>query len=281
MQHYSGGWKYWETDTDANIAITPYVIRSLLAFRELGVTIPQATLDAGTSYIIANESTYANDPNAYAEATWTLASTKNEQAHEWWKRIDPNRLSSHGYLAYTYAAHELGRLTPQIEKNLSEMMSKTNDSYMYWSYSADRALYIRFLFDTGNQTKALALLDPLVRSIDLTSYYVSTQEKIQIFLALAKEASTTAKLTTPLPIAYRGDKLIFDLSLSSSKPFNRIRATREKSGNTITLKRDITNIPLYVTTMAFNTLKDITKLPAYTTGGIDVTRSFEEIDESR
>jgi hypothetical protein len=117
-----------------------------LIFRELGADIPSTTLETGVSYIIANEPLYRGDPDGYAEAVWTLALMKNEQANEWWKRIDPNTLSSHGYLAYSYAAYLLGRLSPQIEKNLATAMNK-NTSYSYWSSSADRAIYIRFLFE--------------------------------------------------------------------------------------------------------------------------------------
>ena len=74
---------------------------------------------------------------------------KHEQAAEWWKRIDPNALGAHGYLAYAYAAQKLGRYTPQIDKNLSKMMLSTpsDNSYWYWSSQADRALYIRLLFE--------------------------------------------------------------------------------------------------------------------------------------
>ena len=70
------------------------------------------------------------------------------------------------------------------------MNAPRSTPYWYWSSSADRAIYVRLLFDLGQTDKALIILDPLVRSLDVSSYYVSTQEKIQLFLALAKEART-------------------------------------------------------------------------------------------
>jgi hypothetical protein len=47
-----GGWKYWEDDLSVNPQVTPYVIRSLYTFRDMGVTIPQSSIDAGLQYIV-------------------------------------------------------------------------------------------------------------------------------------------------------------------------------------------------------------------------------------
>ncbi len=55
MQHYTGGWTYWEGETNPNAHITPYVLRSLVSFRDLGQNVPQEALDAGVNYIINNE----------------------------------------------------------------------------------------------------------------------------------------------------------------------------------------------------------------------------------
>lgn len=74
MQHYSGGWVYWEGNTDADTHITPYVLRSLLVFRDLGISVEQGVFDQGVSYMVANQSTYESDPNLLAESAWTLAS---------------------------------------------------------------------------------------------------------------------------------------------------------------------------------------------------------------
>lgn len=74
MQHYSGGWVYWEGNTDVDTHITPYVLRSLLVFRDLGISVEQSVFDQGVSYMIANQSSYESDPNLLAESAWTLAS---------------------------------------------------------------------------------------------------------------------------------------------------------------------------------------------------------------
>ncbi len=161
------------------------------------------------------------------------------------------------------------------------MNRQPQNSYWYWSSSADKALYIRLLFDRGDTARALLLLDPLVRNLDVSSYYVSTQEKLQLFLALAKEAKIHAIGAESISLALRGDALISDMSLSKEKSSNRISSTRVKIGDTISLSRDAGGIPLYVSLMITDKPKDIMTLPAYSTGGITVTRTFEEIDESR
>ncbi len=45
MQQF-GGWKYWETDTEINTHVTPYVLRSLYIFRDLGVEIPPSAIES-------------------------------------------------------------------------------------------------------------------------------------------------------------------------------------------------------------------------------------------
>jgi hypothetical protein len=202
MQHYSGGWVYWEGAIEADAHITPYVLRMLL--RSLGELVGQDVFQNGINYIINNESLYFADADSSAEATWTLALLRDERALLWWNRIDVSKLSRHGYLAYVYAAEKLGKYTPLIEETLIASLDKTDESW-YWTRSADRALFAQLLQQRGESEKSLKILDPLVRSIDLTSYYTSTQEKIQVLLALIAHTKTQPKLASPLSVALRSE----------------------------------------------------------------------------
>ncbi len=47
-----GGWKYWESDANVHPQVTPYVLRSLYIFRDMGVDIPQTALDSGLQYMV-------------------------------------------------------------------------------------------------------------------------------------------------------------------------------------------------------------------------------------
>lgn len=101
--------------------------------------------------------------------------------------IDPKKLSRHGYLAYAYGLSFLGKLTPENEKYLSLLMSAPQkSSYWYWDDDADRAIYVQFLLRTGKKDEAFALLSSLARTIDISSYFVPTQTKLQILLALLR-----------------------------------------------------------------------------------------------
>jgi len=137
------------------------------------------------------------------------------------------KLSRHGYLAYAYAAQKLGKYTGDIDKLLVAFLEKNDDSW-YWSRYADQALFAQLLIERKETERALKVVDTLVRSIDLTSYYVSTQEKIQSLIALTDLTRTQAKLTTTVPMALRSEKLIADLPLSPSKTSNTLSTTREK-----------------------------------------------------
>jgi uncharacterized protein YfaS (alpha-2-macroglobulin family) len=114
-----GGWKYWEDDTTANPHVTPYVIRSLYVLRDMGVTIPQAPIDAGLQYIV-DMVDYQGDSlesDAFAEIFTTLALSRHPRApslvphlEELRKGIphpvpgvtpvDISKLSRHGLLMY-------------------------------------------------------------------------------------------------------------------------------------------------------------------------------------
>lgn len=109
------------------------------------------------------------------------------------------------------------------------------------------------------------LIDPLIRDLDLTSYYVSTQEKIQTLLALITLSKTQSNITTPLGITLRSEKLIADLPLTEGKSTNSLISSREKIGVSYTLKRDSAKIPLYVTTNISDRPKNMTTMSPYAT----------------
>ena len=101
--------------------------------------------------------------------------------------IDPKKLTRHGYLAYAYGLSFLGKLTPEHEKYLSLLMSAPQkSSYWYWDDDADRAIYAQLLLQIGKKDEAFALLSSLARTIDVSSYFVPTQTKLQTLLALLR-----------------------------------------------------------------------------------------------
>jgi uncharacterized protein YfaS (alpha-2-macroglobulin family) len=283
MQQF-GWWKYWETDTEIHPHVTPYVVRSLFLFQELGVTIPKSSLDAGVKYIEDmvdyRADLYQNDPDFAAEIFWTLSKAKSKHADIIKKMIDEKKLTRHGYLAYAYGLHTLSGYTLGVDKKLETLMNENKSSYWYWSDGADEAIYAQLLIDRGEIERATKILDARIRSVDLSSYYVSTQEKIQLLYALLKHTLVSGAKWNE-QIALRGDSLIADLSLTKNRISQKVEAPRGKMGDTISLTRSASKAPLYYEILEYNVPDDIYDTPARSALGMGVTREFEKIDESR
>ncbi len=279
------GWKYWETDIEIHPHVTPYVVRSLLIFRDLGVDIPQSSIDAGVKYIedMVNfrQDLYQNDWDFAAEIFYTLARTKSNYAKIIEKAFEPDKLSRHGYLMYAYGLQILDRLSPTVESKLSTLMKQVgNEDYWYWSQKADTAIYIQFLVDTGKIKEAWVLLDAQIRKTDFSSYFVSTQEKIQLFSALLRYSLLSPDKVVS-QVALRGEALIADLSLSPTQISQKVDVPRWKMGDTFTLTRSNTEAPLYYEVLEYNIPDDMLSAPPRSAWGMSVTRTFERIDESR
>lgn len=85
----------------------------------------------------------------------------------------------------------------------------------------------------------MKLLDSLIRDTDMSSYFVSTQTKIQALTAIIKESMIRSLKTKNVSIAARSDGLIADMSLSSDKTWQKLDTNRSKIGNEqISLKKD-------------------------------------------
>lgn len=189
MQLY-GGWKYWETDYTPDPRVSPYVLRSLLDLRDLGISLSGEMITAGVEYIenivTQNDPMLMKDPNYHAELFVTLARAGSSLAQEVYERIDIKNLSRHGLLMYAYGIHAQGK---QVEEDLlemiaSRMVSREDRSYYYWSLRADQALYAQLLVLLGKQRESATVLEDLLYTVDVDSYFVSTQEYLQILRAV-------------------------------------------------------------------------------------------------
>ena len=148
-----------------------------------------------------------------------------------------------------------------MEKTLIDFLAKDTQNTWYWTSRSDQAQFVQLLFERRDRDKALRFLEPLMRYANLDSYYVSTQEKIQILLALLSETRDTVRLKSAETIALRGDTIITDISIRPDKLINTVESNREKMGAAYSLKRSTTTSPFIVTTRIQDAPKDITKLP--------------------
>ncbi len=156
-----GGWKYWEDDASAHPQVTPYVIRSLYVLRDMGVTIPQSSIDAGLQYIVdmVDYQGTSLDGDAFAEIFATLARARHPRALSLVPRLEELRkgralpstdttpvyatkFSRHGLLMYVRGLQYLGQVPEDLFGELRTAMDKdVSTTYWYWDTSADLSIY--------------------------------------------------------------------------------------------------------------------------------------------
>lgn len=126
------GWKYWEEDTITHPYITPYVLRSISLLKQLGVSIPDASTDAGLSYLSDmvdyRSDLLSKDINLRAQVYLTLAQYNHPKASllrtsleaEFKKSLSPASapISTHAYLLYAYGLF-MKRNLPLMLRNIS------------------------------------------------------------------------------------------------------------------------------------------------------------------
>jgi hypothetical protein len=217
------------------------------------------------NYIINQEGEYRRTPDMYADATWALALLGDSRAPLWWNQIDPKKLSRHGYVAYMFAAEKLGKYNQEMYQEYSRLRTSPSDGY-YWTLSADDALVVQLLLGRAERDIAFPMLDKLVRSLDLRSYFVSTQEKNQILLALIQFQKGQTQNILPLTMAFRSDGIISEMNLTKASPLRSLEVSRQKIGGQYTLKREKNRGELYVTTTTLDRPKDMKDLSPFSTG---------------
>lgn len=124
------------------------------------------------------------------------------------------------------------------------------------------------------------MLDDLVHSTDMRSYYVSTQAKTQILLSLLKQAQT---LGNPRDIALkiRSDGFIAGLTLRNAAYSDSLDIRRDIVGDSIEITRNDSLSPVFYELLEYNTPKDILQMQPKSSGGMYVSRRFEKVDETR
>jgi uncharacterized protein YfaS (alpha-2-macroglobulin family) len=279
-----GGWKYWESDSEVNAHVTPYVLRMLFAFRDFWATVPQESIDAWVQYlldIVDGKIVVSYDTDDFrADIFYTLAQAKNPRALEVSTKIDTKKLSRHGYLVYAYGMFKISKLNPQISANLEKIMKTRDDSYWYWGDSSDDALYARFLLDIGNEKQSMMVLSPLLRNLDMSSYFTPTQTKIQVFLTLLRYHELHPLSRESVNFVLRSWKIIANMPLDSWKAEAPFVTSRSKLADTLSLEKTSTDAFFYEV-LTQDIPLDIYNTSPEWTHGMKVERKFYQINESK
>jgi hypothetical protein len=281
MQDPSGGWKYWENDSMVNDHITPYVVRSLYDFRALWISIPTDTMTRGLDFV-ANGTLIEgqiDQMDQRSEMFATLARGKHAKAQEIQKSIDLSKLSRHGYLMYHVWLSYLRKLDDTERKNLDNRMNaRTSESYWYWDDGADRAIYARLLIKSGDMKKATDIIVDMLKWVDFESYYVSTQTKLQLFMAVIELSNSNNTLS-----AFQMQTGILKIGVRPQNNSHRYTYDTRRSilGNTIDISEILWNRSIYYDISMRDEPLDIFQMPAKQHRELWVTRVFEKIDESK
>ncbi len=286
MQTKDGGFAYWIWETESNLHITPYVLRSLIYMKHSWVKNLDSMINKATTYL----QKHRNDTkvNRYSREEWWV--TDLEQAEIYWTlayawkneniKIDLNKADRHTLIAYTYWLVLNKQDKNLIDKNIEKIKSKL-DSWethaRYWNDLSDKAIFVQMLLDYNNPkyNKLIENLIDELYAINWDSYYYSTQAKNNAFMAFAKYLK---KVNNNWNINYSytlwTKKVLGKLSVFTKYKSEEYDLSKIYSGNTINL--DIKNNSknkLYVSVTLKKYPKDITKIKSYS-NKINVTREY-------
>ena len=194
MQVKSGGFGYWIGDTQANLHITPYVLRRLIDMKEFGAKVPKNMIDNASKYLENNFSNIKDNINK-TETFYTFAKLwKWEFAYnKLLKWVDKSKFTRHELIAYTYWLINWNKKENKevIEKNIVKIIEKLNNinknnTYYYWSKRSDKALFTSMLIDYWYDEKIITKYIKELYNIDWSNYYYSTTAKNNAFVAFSK-----------------------------------------------------------------------------------------------
>jgi len=186
MQTSDGWFAYWQGNSNADLHITPYVLRSLIYMKKSWVKVDDVVINKAIEYL---EKNYENsvDLSEKTEIFWALKyAWKNP-----WIELSVNSLDRHSLLAYTYwLVYSWKKDIEKVKSNIEILKKKITapDSNWYRDTTSDKAIFLSLLLDL-NDTSYNPLIEELVWDLynyDWESYYYSTQSKNNAFIAFYK-----------------------------------------------------------------------------------------------
>ena len=293
MQTKDGGFAYWQGETESNLHITPYVLRSLVYMKKSGVKNLDDMINKATTYLQKHK----NDTkvNRYSKEEWWVSDL--EKAEIYWAlayagknediKIDLQKADRHTLLAYTYWLVLNKQDKNLINKNIEKIKSKLNDwetHAWYWNDLSDKAIFVKMLLDFNYSDKELInnLIDELY-SINWNSYYYSTQAKNNAFMAFAKYLEkNNSNWVVNYSYTLWSTKDTANLNWYTKYKSKEYDLSKIVSGDIVNL--DIKNNSknkLYLSVTLKKYPKDITKIKAYSNKMTVSRQIYEVIDEEK
>ncbi|HKP52311.1 MAG TPA: Ig-like domain-containing protein [Chloroflexia bacterium] len=255
LQHYDGGWGWWEPG-ESQWYNTAYVVQGLVAARDAGYIAPDNMLDEGASRLrqfLRDNSTQNLDEThrlnmrAYSLYVLSLATGADDDLQQMGKDLTAQlaRLSTHARAWLAIALSKVG-LKAESQKVLNSLIASARQSSTTAHWEETRPDY--WSMGTDNRATALAVdalvtlapNDPLVpkavrwlMTAQREGHWVSTQETAISLIALSHYIRQSKELTAD----YKWQVSAFD------KPLGSGVANSANLAQTVTLKLPTSQMP--------------------------------------
>jgi hypothetical protein len=158
------------------------------------------------------------------------------------------------------------------------MSSRNSETYWYWDDTADRAIYARLLIQIGETGKSRTIITDMLRWVDLESYSISTQTKIQLFMALIELSSGTNSLS-----AFQIATGNLRIPVNPQKGAHRYSYDTRRSlvGKTLDIAGVRWSGTIYYDISLRDEPIDIFQVQSVSHPELNVSRVFERVDESK
>ncbi|MDF2379161.1 MAG: MG2 domain-containing protein [Candidatus Gracilibacteria bacterium] len=296
MQTDDGGFAYWPGGRESDAHVTPYVVLALIQMQELGVDIPSDILLKAQSFIenqvnglsgnIPEDrlSQLVHELHALSKIETPIFSS----AHMLLKnRVD--QLSTHEKIVYALALSKKSVTNHQQE--ISDLirsidLDKAGDSKRnwYWNRTADKALFAQLLLLTNERQDEMKVIIKDLYALDLTSYYHSTQAKIQSFIAFTQyiDAGIENSTKSQAVVSYQLGSKTGTVRLSDRNPFQKISFPLSEAGSSNQLKLQLevkgdTSQRIYSDLVIAQIPKNPSTITAQQDKGVTVSRQYHQL----
>lgn len=298
MQTDDGGFSYWPGSRESDAHVTPYVLLALVQMRDLGVDIPADIISKAQGFVENQvKSLSGSIPedrlSQLVHETHALAKL-DSQVFNSARILVQNRtgqLSMHERIIYALALakQDAANYEQEIDELIDSInLSKAGDSNRnwYWNQTSDKALFAQLLLLTDSDPDQLRSLVKELYELDLTSYYHSTQAKIQSFILFADyiQSGKAGKASGQTVVTYEFGKKTGSVRLTERSPFKKLifPLSEVTSSQSTSLEFSIkgeTDQRIYSDLLVFQIPTDPNSVPAQQDKGVKVSRQYFKLGE--